>query len=89
MIRRGIDLLRPEVKSLTREHWHQIDLGAYRGNGSCECEDFEHRCRRKLEMGAPPSPSTKCQHIIEAREALLNETIDRLRETLPAITPPA
>lgn len=90
MVRKGIDLARPQVRSGSRpEIWHQIDLIAYRGNGSCECEDFEIRHRRDLEQGAEPGPEHRCKHIEEARAELLDHAIKQLARTLPHHTPPA
>lgn len=89
MIRNGPDALRPLVKSKTRDVWHQIDLAAYRGNGSCECEDFEFHRKPLLQAGGLAQDSNRCQHIILARADLLNEVIERLAETLPKHEPAA
>lgn len=90
MVKPGSDLARPQVRSESRhETWHQVDLIAYRGNGACECEDFEFHHRRDLEQGAAPGPEHRCKHIDEARAALLEHAIRQLSKTLPHHTPPA
>lgn len=90
MVRAGTDLARPQVRSGSRpELWHQIDLLAYRLNGSCECEDFEIRHKAELQRGATPGPATRCKHIEEARAELLEHALKQLARTLPHHQPAA
>lgn len=90
MVKQGTDLARPLVRSASRkELWHQIDLLAYRQNGSCECEDFEIRHKPELQRGATPGPSTRCKHIEEARADLLTRALNQISKTLPHHEPAA
>ena len=52
-----------------------VDLGAYKGNGQCDCKDFQCRHQPKLERGAAPHPSRRCFHVKLARAYLCNAFI--------------
>lgn len=91
MVRQRSDnALHAEVRSRSRAGlWHQVVLDHYRDNGSCECEHFEIRLKPRLMRGEMPSDELRCEHIKEAREALLESTIARLRRENPSDIPAA
>jgi hypothetical protein len=62
---------------------HQVNLGAHRGNGDCDCEHFVYRLRDAAEHAPAASDETRCRHIREAREFLLDELIRRLSQPQP------
>lgn len=73
-----------EVQSRSRRTlWHLVDLTAYRGSGSCECEDFVCRHEPELQRGHPPGADVRCKHIEEAREHLLDAVIRQLSKPGP------
>lgn len=62
---------------------HQVNLGAHYGNGSCNCEHFLYRFADLAEHRSPEDreanpDALRCDHIMEARRYLLDETIARL-----------
>jgi hypothetical protein len=62
---------RPEVQ-------HAVDLGEWGGNGSCTCEHFQFRLAPHLRIGAPPQDALRCDHIMEARQRLVDDVIVRI-----------
>lgn len=73
------------------EHGHPdylVDLGAYWGNGACDCMHFRVRLEPKMRhLQSRPADWPKygymCKHIIASRRSLLQEVIETmaLRET--------
>lgn len=71
-------ILRYRFESATRpDIAHVVDLGAFHGFGECSCEDFVYRIRPALESDGP-ADLKRCKHLIQAREHLLNQVIDRI-----------
>jgi hypothetical protein len=64
------------VQSSTRLNLqHRVELDAYAGNGACGCENFEIKCRGKLENGAKKSAGLRCRHIRAARDFWCDEIL--------------
>ena len=61
---------RPEIA-------HVVDLAGHDGFGECSCEDFCYRVRPAL---LKRQPTTRCKHILAAREYLVNQVIERITE---------
>lgn len=60
---------------------HLVELDAYHGNGRCACPHFHYRLERKItEPGAVPSNATRCHHILEARDAFLDQMIKLIKD---------
>ena len=58
-----------------------VDLESYHFNGQCGCQHFTFGIQPKLNAGARTSPGTRCAHIREAREWLLdNKVLPQLRD---------
>lgn len=57
-----------------------VDLGAWGGNGSCNCPHFQFKLRRLLQAGALPSPKLRCKHIATARATFVDVQIKRIVE---------
>ena len=81
---------------------HRVDLSHYRGNGSCDCEDFqiakralfkgERLSKRQcLERGQIPLPSLECKHIKSAKRflcfRLLNHMIEKREKATKKVSP--
>lgn len=65
---------------------HQVDIGAWHGNGSCTCEHFQFRILPQLQKwaGSPnPGRSTRCRHILAARRSFTDGMIARIKQALP------
>jgi hypothetical protein len=69
--------LRWHVDSHTRTGIkHLVELDAYDGNGRCSCENFTYRLEKVIaQPGATPSNSTRCSHILEARDECLDQVL--------------
>jgi hypothetical protein len=70
---------------------HQVDLGAWGGNGSCTCEHFEFRLLPILKQMAEQqghdwagSKSTRCSHVLAARRSFTDHMINYLKDKIPA-----
>ena len=71
-------ILRFRFESETRpDIGHVVDLGAYDGFGECSCEDFCYRVRPALMRR---EATTRCKHLVAAREYLVNQVIERITE---------
>ncbi len=58
---------------------HVVDLGEFKGNGRCSCQHFDFRFRPGLTDGTiEPGPKSRCKHIEEAREFLIDALIEKL-----------
>lgn len=58
-----------------------VDLESYHFNGQCGCQYFCFSLAPKLAAGVTPSERTRCAHIREAREWLLdNKVLPQLRD---------
>jgi len=70
--------LRWRVTSATRpDIQHVVDVGAFKGNGACSCENFDFRMRPHFEAGTIDKPM-RCAHILAARHVLLDAFIETL-----------
>jgi hypothetical protein len=81
---------------------YTVELDSYSGNGECTCPHFNMRLRPQLARGAKAadlawewigmkSPDTRdayrCKHIVEARRALADQTIDAFTQAKRAHPP--
>ncbi len=67
------------VQSSTRLNLqHRVEIDAYGNNGACGCENFEIRCRGRLEKGAAPSNALRCRHIRAARDYFLTKIMGEI-----------
>jgi hypothetical protein len=73
------NVLRFRVASVSRpgEVEHVVDVSSFEGNGECSCEHFQFRLLPALEAGNP-HVATRCSHIMAAREACLNNLIQKI-----------
>ena len=71
--------LRYMVPSSKGDSVYLVDLGAYGGNGMCDCPDFQCRHSPILKTGAKPNDKLRCKHIRAARTHLTDRIIKRLR----------
>src|SRR5688500_75979 len=56
----------------------RVDLAAYIGNGSCDCEAFTEVALKCLEGGARASDATRCSHILACWEFVRDHESERL-----------
>ena len=71
-------VLRYRFESETRaDVAHVVDLGEFGGFGECSCEDFIYRLRPLLVKGQREG-LRRCKHLEAAREALLDQVIERI-----------
>jgi hypothetical protein len=76
--------LRPEIA-------HVVDLGSFDGFGECSCEDFTYRVLPTLVRNRSRASSLdditdetglkRCKHLVQAREALLDQVIRRISDS--------
>lgn len=57
---------------------HLVDLQANGMNGFCGCEDFQARRAKLLRLNGVPCQASRCHHIREVREWLLDRFLDEL-----------
>lgn len=56
---------------------HTVRLGAFSGNGSCDCSTFTGCCQFLLEHGS--QRYTRCDHILAARQVFeANRTAEKI-----------
>lgn len=69
--------LRYQVDSDSREDVkHLVEIDAFEGNGRCSCEHFTFALEKLTRLpGFEPSNASRCRHILEARDAMLDEVI--------------
>ena len=80
-VRRYDNPLRYMVDSHSDENvQHLVEIDAYNGNGRCACPHFTFRLEKQMTPDAKPSNATRCHHIIEAREYLLDEFIKLIKK---------
>lgn len=58
-----------------------VELDAYQNFGRCSCEHFTYRLQPVFDEhpDALVDVKERCKHIVAAREALLNQVIDKLK----------
>lgn len=73
--------LRYKVDSATREDVeHLVEIDAYEGNGRCACEHFTFKLEKLVNVpGFKPSNATRCHHIMEARDEMLDQMIKLIK----------
>lgn len=78
------NVLRYRVRSRTRaDTEHVVDVSANAGIGACSCEHFTMRLQPAIDAGAASKGvAVRCSHIAAAREACLNELIQRITSGL-------
>jgi len=89
--------IRYRVPSATNPHeTYLVDLTDYRGNGSCQCKDFDCRLRPFLSRLVEPAEAgrqmpeirrgkdeadwLRCTHIIAARRKFTDEVLQRIAQ---------
>ena len=73
------DSLRFLVPSRNGRGEYLVDIGAYEGNGSCNCKHFEIRMEPKLKLGSY-SRALRCKHILAARAFFVDAVIKHLSD---------
>ena len=69
--------LRWLVESSTSTHKpYMVDLGAYNGNGECQCKYWQCNVGPKVKSGTPAN----CKHIRIARERFTNWAIQAFKQ---------
>ena len=73
------ELLRFRVRSDRDGRPYLVDLAAFKGNGTCECQDFQIRKLPELLKGVQGfGVSAQCKHIRRARDFFTDEIIQKL-----------
>ena len=78
------DSLRFLVPSRNGRGEYLVDIGAYSGNGACNCKHFEVRMEPKLKLGRFQR-ALRCKHIQAARsfftDAVINHLLNEEKKT--------
>jgi len=74
---KSYDSLRFLVPSRNGEAEYLVDIGAYEGNGACNCKHFEMRLEPKLKLGRY-SRALRCKHVLAARSFFTDAVVGNL-----------